>query len=152
MALLKGFPPAQQIGCTIRLTPRELEYYLLPQDFQFVNCGPCGYVFQVPNMASELRTLDPDTFEPRPLYTRICVPREGKLWVVWGAGKDHSNRIRESAERCVEGLRKIGQQQEFFLKRKLKFQEAAIFSKNRPYKWEPPIHNFAVEGIVRVRQ
>jgi hypothetical protein len=146
MAILRGFPPPFMISPGIRLTPAELEYFLVASDFQFVNAGPRGFVFDVECRTGPQR-LDPDTFKACYLTTRIVVPREGntweegKIWLVWSPRKDHAERVMASARRCGVELREIGKQREAFYKRKNenmqkfkgKFQEASNKHKGRCY-------------------
>jgi hypothetical protein len=114
MALLKGFPPAQQIGCFIRITPRDLEYTLLPQDFTFVNAGPRGFVFDVECNPGPMQ-LDPDTCEPRYLTSRIVITRdEQHIWPIWSPNKEHMERVLHSAKYFRKELKERGEKYERF--------------------------------------
>jgi hypothetical protein len=113
MALLKGFPPAQQIGCTIRIGPGDLEYTLLPQHFTFVNSGPLGFVFDVECRSGPQR-LDPDSYEPKYLTTRIVITRKCQIWPVWSPNKEHAELVMYSAKLFTQELKERGEKYEKF--------------------------------------
>lgn len=179
MTILKDFPPAQLISPRIVLKPGDLDYsYLLsPSAFTLVNAGISGYVFYVLNYELVDRRVG-DNGDFIPLETRIVIPREGKIWVVWSAGREHSKLVCESAEACKDELIKIAQRQEALHLRKQeacvsidpdnfvprtglltrygkdkkvfrgKFQEGAKFSKNRPYGIQN--HKIVATGTINI--